>query len=242
MMKSTQFKNRLRASSIHLGISLLIAALAALLVFGLWYPYPYREISGGRDLFFLVVAVDVAMGPLITLAIFNRSKPRRELVMDFTLVGMLQLAALGYGLWTVFVARPVHLVFEYSRLSVVHAVDIEPELLVKAPPALQALPLTGPTLIALRPFKDTDEQFQFTMAALGGAPLAARRRPTRSGYCCASGPPGRRHDSTSSEGGMALYRAMGRMTGQTSSPREHAFTVRRRRTIVAAFPPVQGSP
>ena len=70
MMKSTQFKNRLRASSIHLGISLLIAALAALLVFGLWYPYPYREISGGRDLFFLVVAVDVAMGPLITLAIF----------------------------------------------------------------------------------------------------------------------------------------------------------------------------
>jgi hypothetical protein len=168
------FKSRLRASGIHLCISLLVAALAALLVFGLWYPYPYREISGGRSLFFLVVAVDVAIGPLITLAIFNRAKPRRELVMDFTVVGILQLAALGYGLWTVFAARPVHLVFEYSRLSVVHAIDIEPELLVKAPPALQALPLTGPTLIALRPFKDADEQFQFTMAALGGAPLAAR--------------------------------------------------------------------
>ena len=66
------WKERLRASGIHFGISLCIAALAAALVFGLWYPYPYREISGGRELFFLLAAVDVIMGPLITLAIFNR--------------------------------------------------------------------------------------------------------------------------------------------------------------------------
>ena len=48
----------------------------ALLVFAVWYPYPYREISGGRDLFLLVVAVDVVLGPLITFAVFNRAKPR----------------------------------------------------------------------------------------------------------------------------------------------------------------------
>ena len=30
--------DRLKASAIHLGLSLLIAALAALLVFGIWYP------------------------------------------------------------------------------------------------------------------------------------------------------------------------------------------------------------
>src|SRR6218665_3548464 len=165
---------RLRASGIHLGISLGIAALAALLVFGLWYPYPYRDVSGGRTLFLLVVSVDVIMGPLITLAIFNRTKRRRELVLDFTMVGMLQLAALGYGLWTVFVARPVHLVFEYSRMSVVHAIDVDDQLLAKAPPALQKLPITGPTLIALRPFKDADEQYDATMAALDGAALPAR--------------------------------------------------------------------
>lgn len=165
---------RLRASGIHLGISLGIAALAALLVFGLWYPYPYRDVSGGRTLFLLVVSVDVIMGPLITLAIFNRTKRRRELVLDLSVVGMLQLAALGYGLWTVFVARPVHLVFEYSRMSVVHAIDVDDQLLAKAPPALQKLPITGPTLIALRPFKDANEQYDATMAALDGAALPAR--------------------------------------------------------------------
>ena len=42
--------DRLKASTLHLGLSLCIAALAALLVFAVWYPNPYREISGGREL------------------------------------------------------------------------------------------------------------------------------------------------------------------------------------------------
>ena len=68
-------RDRLQAFGIHFLLSLLVAALAALLVFGLWFPYPYREISGGRELFLLIVGVDIVIGPLITLAIFNRSKP-----------------------------------------------------------------------------------------------------------------------------------------------------------------------
>ncbi len=168
------WKKRLRASGIHLGISLSISAMAAALVFGLWYPYPYREISGGRELFMLLVAVDVVMGPLITLAIFNTAKPRRELFLDLTVVCLLQLAALGYGLWTVFAARPVHLVFEYYRVTVVHAADVDAAALAQAPPALRALPLTGPTLLSLRPFKEGSEQFESTMMALNGVPQAAQ--------------------------------------------------------------------
>lgn len=171
---SKSVKIRLTASGVHLAISLIIAACAALLVFGLWYPHPYPEVSGGRSLFVLLITVDVVIGPLVTLAIFNKSKPKRELATDLTIVGFLQIAALAYGLWTVFEARPIHLVFEYSRFSVVHAADIEPSLLSKAPPALRDLPLTGPTIIALRPFRDQAESFDATMAALGGVPLAAR--------------------------------------------------------------------
>ena len=168
------WKDRLRASGIHLGISLALAGLMAWLVFGLWYAYPYREISGGRELFMLVIAVDVVMGPLITLMIFNRAKPRRELVIDLGVVALLQLAALGYGVWTVYAARPVHLVFEYHRLNVVHAADIDPETLAQAPPALQSLPRTGPTLLSLRPFKDANEQYDSTMVAMAGVPQAAQ--------------------------------------------------------------------
>lgn len=81
------WKGRLRASSIHLAISLSVTIMAALLVLALWYPYPYREISDGRILFQLVVMVDVIMGPLITFVIFNSAKPRKELVGDLAIVG-----------------------------------------------------------------------------------------------------------------------------------------------------------
>jgi hypothetical protein len=168
-------RERLRAAGIHLGISLCIAAAAALLVFAAWYPYPYREVSGGRELFLIVTTVDVILGPLITLAIFNRQKKSvRELTMDLTIVGLVQIAALAYGLWTVAVARPVHLVFEFDRMRVVHAVEIPEELLGQAPPGITAEPWTGPTAIAVRPFRNHEERVAATMQALQGVQLGAR--------------------------------------------------------------------
>jgi hypothetical protein len=168
------WKDRFKASGIHLGLSLTMALLAALLVFGLWYPYPYREISGGRELFLIVVTVDVVLGPLITLAVFNRCKPWAELRRDLAIVVLIQLAALGYGLWTVFVARPVHMVFEYDRFRVVHAIEVPPELLAQTPLDVNALPLTGPTLLGLRPFHNDKEKMDATIAALRGVSLSAR--------------------------------------------------------------------
>lgn len=167
-------KDRLRASGLHLGISLLIAAVAAVLVFSIWYPYPYREISGGRELFGLLVAVDVILGPLITLAVFSRRKPQGELRRDLAMVGLIQLVALGYGLWTVSLARPVHLVFEIDRFRVVHAADVPEELLDRGTAEVKALPWSGPTLLAVRPFRSAKENIDATMAALEGLALGAR--------------------------------------------------------------------
>lgn len=169
------WKDRLLASAAHFVLSLGVAALAALLVFGLWYPYPYRELSGGRELFFLIVAVDVVMGPLLTFTVFNRKKPSKELRRDLSVIVLLQLAALGYGMWTVFLARPVHLVFEYDRFRAVHAVEVEDALrLNKTAGSLVNQPLTGPTTLSLRNFKDANEEGEYTLAALSGFQLSAR--------------------------------------------------------------------
>ena len=168
------WKDRFRAAGIHLVLSLLVAAIAGALVFLLWYPFPYGQTSGGRDLFLIVIAVDVIIGPLITFAIFNRAKPWTELRRDLGIVGLLQLVALGYGLWTVCVARPVHLVFEYNRFRVVHAVDVPEELMDKVPAGIEALPMSGPTLLSLRPFRSAQERTDATVAALQGISLASR--------------------------------------------------------------------
>jgi hypothetical protein len=170
---SFDWRPRLRAAGIHLALSAVVAALAGVLVFALWYPYPYREVSGGRELFGLVVSVDVALGPLITLAIFNLAKPRKLLRRDLLVVALLQLAGLVYGLWTVSLARPVHLVFESDRFTVVHKVDIPPGMIRNAPAGIEVAPLRGPTLLSLRPIRQ-GEKLEITLAALAGLPVAAR--------------------------------------------------------------------
>ncbi|KQT12374.1 TfpX/TfpZ family type IV pilin accessory protein [Ramlibacter sp. Leaf400] len=168
------WKRRVRAALVHLGLSLLLAVCVGLLVFAVWYPHPYREISGGRELFFLVMAVDVVLGPLLTLAVFNVRKPRAELVRDLAVVALLQVGGLAYGLWTVQLARPVHLVFEIDRFRVVHRVDIPPELESKTPPGIVVAPLGRPTVLSTRDFHSEKEKFEFTMAALQGIHLGAR--------------------------------------------------------------------
>lgn len=168
------WRDRLQASGAHLVISLVIAALAALLVLGVWYPYPYREISGGRELFFLIVTVDVILGPLITLAIFNRKKPWPVLRRDLLVISLIQMSALVYGLHTVYITRPVHLVFEYYRFNVVHAIDVPQEMLAKAPADVETMPVFGPTLLSLRPFKNSKEKADATFDDMAGLRLPTR--------------------------------------------------------------------
>ena len=168
------WRPRARAAALHLVASIVVATLVGLLVFSLWYPYPYREISSGRELFQLVVLVDVVLGPALTFVAFNRAKPAAELRRDLAMIVALQLAGLAYGLWTVQLARPVHMVFEYDRFRVVHRAEIPLELEQRAPAAIPVAPLAGPTLISLRPFRGQAEEVEFTTAALGGVHLSAR--------------------------------------------------------------------
>lgn len=166
-------RSKLVAFCWHLLLGTLVVVTAAALAFALWYPYPYRELSGGRALFFLVVGVDVALGPLITFAVFNPAKSRREKLLDFSVIGLLQAAALAYGLWTAALARPVHTVFEYDRFRVVSAAEVAQEALAQAPAGLRDLSWTGPTWLALRALT-ANEQMDVTMAAMSGLPVSAR--------------------------------------------------------------------
>ena len=168
----TDWRSKFRAFAIHLAISSMIAIMAAALVFGLWYPFPYRVMLGGKELFLLVVVVDVVAGPVITFVAFNTKKRRREKILDYTTIGLVQLGALCYGIWTVYEARPVHMVFEYDRFRVVQAFELPADAADKALDGIAAAPLTGPTVLALRPLNGK-ESFDLTMQAMGGYSLSA---------------------------------------------------------------------
>lgn len=166
-----QSLNRWTAFGLHFAISVLIAATVVALVMWLWYPAPYFRAMGGDTLLRLLIGVDVALGPLITLLIFDAKKPR--LRQDLAIVVTLQFAALAYGAWVMFDARPVYNVFVKDRFETVAANSIEPESLGRAAPAFRSLPLSGPLVVAASAPKDPNEAATITMnAAAGGLDFA----------------------------------------------------------------------
>jgi len=161
----------LRWATGHLVISIAVVALAALLVFGVWYPSPWRQLLGVAGVFGLVVGVDLVCGPMLTLVLASPKKSRKERWVDLSLVGAIQLIALAYGLWSVFVARPVALVFEVDRLTIVSANEVQTDQLNAAPEGLRALPWAGVQVAGARePSSSTEYLASLDMSLQGVTP------------------------------------------------------------------------
>lgn len=151
-----------RAALLHFFGSVLVAAMAAVLVFLVWYPHPYDLLSGGLKLFLILVTVDVVCGPLLTLVLFNPKKPRRELFTDMALVILIQLGALVYGMHTVYEARPLFLVHEVDRFRVIslpdyNGDDVSRELSALAP-GIRPRWVGGPLTVGIREPRNSEER------------------------------------------------------------------------------------
>ena len=88
---------RWRASSLHLGLSVLVGLGFAALTRFVWYPGPFFELSGAIGLLTILVPVDVLIGPLLTLLVFKSGKP--SLRFDLTVIALLQAMATGSSVW-----------------------------------------------------------------------------------------------------------------------------------------------
>jgi branched-subunit amino acid transport protein AzlD len=69
---------RLRASGIHLLVSAIIASIVAGTILFLWYPGQYADICKGIQLIWLVISVDIVLGPLLTFVAFNQKKKNQS--------------------------------------------------------------------------------------------------------------------------------------------------------------------
>lgn len=116
---------RYRASGIHLAISIAVSSSLLAVLWFVWYPSPLLRALGGAEVFLLLICVDVALGPVLTLVVFNTGK--RTLRFDLAVIGIVQLAALLYGVYTMFLGRPIYLAGDGSRFVVVQASDLDPK-------------------------------------------------------------------------------------------------------------------
>ncbi|HET7773572.1 MAG TPA: TfpX/TfpZ family type IV pilin accessory protein [Burkholderiaceae bacterium] len=168
------FLAKFRASGLHLLGSVLVATLVAVVVFKLWFPYPFREVSGGTNLFLLIISVDVVLGPLLTLVAFNPAKTRGHLARDLATIAVLQLAGLAYGTTVMYSARPIGMVYEVDRFRAVTYADVKMDELPKALPELGKLSLTGPRLMGIRDSKPGAERLETLDLSMAGFEVSMR--------------------------------------------------------------------
>lgn len=156
------WREKFLAFGIHFLVTAAVGACAAALIFLVWFPQPFATMIGGTGLFMLVVGCDLALGPLISLVIYNSRKARRVLLKDYLIIGTVQLSALVYGVSIVAGTRPVYVAFNGDRLEVVTAREIKPSELAAAHDPYRSLPLGGPRLVAVivPPSEGQDVLFQ----------------------------------------------------------------------------------
>ena len=147
---------RWKASSIHLVLSILVlAAIAAVLVWR-WYPPGLFHMARADKLLLLIAGVDVVMGPLLTLIVYKQGK--KSLKFDLAVIALLQLAALGYGLSTIWQSRPVYMVAMTDRFHLVFANELDPKDLAEGPAQFRTLPWLTIEPIAAMPPTDPGER------------------------------------------------------------------------------------
>ncbi len=118
---------RLKAFLLHLSGS---ACILTLVLGGLWlgwYRWPGWYLANALHIVGLLILIDLAIGPVLTLIVANPVKPRRELARDVSVIVCVQLVALLYGAATLWSGRPLYYTFSFDRLEIVQASDIKPE-------------------------------------------------------------------------------------------------------------------
>lgn len=164
--------SRLKAFLIHLAISAAIALLVVLVMLMLWYRPPFFSALGGHKVLLILLGVDIILGPMFTLMIFNPRKSRRALSFDLTVIAMLQAVALAYGMATIFHARPVFVAFSKGSFDLVTANMLSDADIAKAKfPGFRSLPLTGPVYVYSEMPTNVREKNEVVLGAFSGKDL-----------------------------------------------------------------------
>ena len=141
-MEKNIFIQKVRAFSYHLGITIIVALISLMLVYKIWYPSPLAKATGVNNIYFLVLIVDVILGPILTFIVFK--KPKKTLKFDLAIIGFLQISALVYGLYTVYMGKPA---YDVDRFQLVRMGEIDQREIAKANSVYQHAPKFSPIYV-----------------------------------------------------------------------------------------------
>lgn len=157
----------------HLFISFLIALLVIGLVFFIWYPSPLAIAVGVTYIFLMLLIIDVILGPLLGLLVYKEGK--KTLKFDLSVIILIQIAALCYGVFSIEQGRPVWLVYNVDRFELVRKNELVDTNIQHAQSQFQQPSWFKPKYVATEFAKDTQQRNDEMFAeVLGGISIAQR--------------------------------------------------------------------
>jgi len=135
--------SRARTALTHLWPSLLAAGIILVLVAFAWYPGPFLQFQGNTKFSLLLVGFAALAGPVLTWLVYKEH--RFKFRFDVSVIVLIQLAALGWGSWTLLGQRPYFMVFSVDRFEVLAKKDVNPADI--ADPRFLEKPFTGAVLL-----------------------------------------------------------------------------------------------
>ena len=164
---------RLKFFFSHLSISFLIALLVIGLVFFVWYPAPLAKAVGVTNIFLMMLAIDVIVGPILGWLVYQEGK--KTLKFDLSVIILIQIAALCYGVFSIEQGRPAWLVYNVDRFELVRKNELVDTNIQQAQQQFQQPSWFKPQYVATEFAKDIQQRNDEMFAeVLGGISIAQR--------------------------------------------------------------------
>lgn len=160
----------------HLAISFFSALIVVGVVFFIWYPSPLAKAIGMTHIFLMMLAIDVIIGPLLGLLVYKEGK--KSLKMDLSIIILIQIIALGYGVYSIAQGRPVWLAYNVDRFELVRNNEILTEQIAQASPQYQQPSWLKPQFVGVEFAKDTQQRNDDMFAEVFSG-ISIAQRPER---------------------------------------------------------------
>ena len=112
-------------ASTNFVISQVISALFLLFAYFAWFPHSLTELSSFSKSAWLLVFINLILGPLLILFFYNKNK--KNLKFDLLALAAIQTSALLFGMYSIYQKHPVYAVFTVDRFTLINAKYAEPE-------------------------------------------------------------------------------------------------------------------
>lgn len=163
---------RWKASAIHFAISLVVLAAIVAVVVWRWYPPELFGMAKAGPLLSLLAGVDLVLGPLLTLLVYAPGK--KSLKFDLAVIALLQIAAMAFGLHTVWQSRPVYIVAVADRFRMVFANEIDAQSAARAKAGFRRLPAWGANIVAAPLPEEPKARLEVMVAGFSGLDISQR--------------------------------------------------------------------